>query len=59
MPGTPVRAFKMTINIYACKLREKLTSQLRLNNMPFTIIADEVTDTYSNQEVLYRRLAYM
>ena len=42
----------VVIHIYACKLREKLTSQLQLNNMPFTIIADEVTDTYSNQEVL-------
>ncbi len=40
------------IHIYACKLRENLTSQLRSNNLPFTIIADEVTDRHANQEIL-------
>ncbi len=40
------------IHIYACKLREKLTSKLKENDLPFTIIADEVTDHHANQEVL-------
>ena len=40
------------IHIYACKLREKLTNQLKANSLPFTIIADEVTDYHANQEIL-------
>ena len=32
--------------------RERVTEQLRENNMPFTIIADEATDPHSNQEIL-------
>lgn len=33
-------------------MREKLTYELKANNLPFTIIADEVTDPHANQEIL-------
>ena len=37
---------------YAMKIKEKLTGELRSQNLPFTIIADECTDSHSNQEIL-------
>ena len=40
------------IHVYACKIKEKLTKQLRENTLPFNIIADETTDPHSNQEIL-------
>ena len=40
------------IHGYACNLCEKLTNELTANNLPFTIIADEVTDPHANQEIL-------
>ena len=33
-------------------MQEKLTGELRSQNLPFTIIADECTDSHSNQEIL-------
>ena len=47
------------IHIYACKIRERLTKQLRDNNLPFTVIADECTDPHSNQEILSVCLRYV
>ena len=40
------------IEIYASKIKTKLTKELRERKLPFTVIADEVTDGYANQEVL-------
>ena len=40
------------VHIYACKVREKLTKSFRDCNLPFTVIADETTDRYSNREIL-------
>ena len=40
------------IHVYAMKIKEKLTEELRSQNLPFTIIADECTDSHSNQEIL-------
>ena len=40
------------LNVYACKVKERLTKPLRDNDLPFTIIADEVTDVHANQEIL-------
>ena len=41
------------IRIYACAIKEKLTSaQLKEQSFPFTVIADEVTDPHANQEIL-------
>ena len=40
------------IHIYGSKIKSNLTDQLREQRLPFTIIADECTDSYSNQEVL-------
>ena len=40
------------IHIYACKIREQLTKELREKALPFTVIADEVTDPHANQEIL-------
>ena len=34
------------------KIRESLTKQVREKNLSFTIIADEVTDPYANQEIV-------
>ena len=36
-------------HIYACKIRETLTEQLREGCLPFTIIADEATDPHSTR----------
>ena len=51
MQSTPVKLSK-TIHIYACKIRERLTKELRENALPFTVIADEITDPLANQEIL-------
>ena len=40
------------IHVYSCKIRENLTKHVRENNLPFTVIADEVTDPHANQEIL-------
>lgn len=40
------------IHIYACKVREYLTKQTRDMNLPFTVIADEVTDSHANREII-------
>ncbi|XP_074656009.1 52 kDa repressor of the inhibitor of the protein kinase-like [Tubulanus polymorphus] len=40
------------LNIIGLKIREKLTKCLQHLDALFAIIADEVTDTYANQEVL-------
>ena len=40
------------IHIYACKIRERLTKELREKALPLTVIADEVTDPHANQEIL-------
>ena len=40
------------IHIYATQIKEKITGELRSQNLPFTIIADECTDRHSNQEIL-------
>ena len=37
-------------NVYASKIKERLAAELRTKDLPFTIIADESTDPYSNQE---------
>ena len=47
------------IHIYANKVRENITSQIRENDLPFTIIADETTDKFSNQEILTLCLQYL
>ena len=39
-------------NVYASKIKERLTAELRTKDLPFTIIADESTDPHSNQEIL-------
>ena len=46
-------------HIYACKIRETLTEQLREGCLPFTIIADEATDPHSNHEILSVCLRYV
>ena len=38
--------------MYASKIKERLTAELRTKDLPFTIIADESTDPHSNQEIL-------
>ena len=38
--------------MYASKIKERLTEELRTKDLPFTIIADECTDPHSNQEIL-------
>ena len=39
-------------NVYASKIKERLTAELRTKDLPFTIIADESTDPHSNQNIL-------
>ena len=43
---------KEIVHIYAGKIKQRLTVELREKNLPFTIMADEVTDPYANQEIL-------
>ena len=43
---------RIYIHIYASKIREFLTKEVRDNNLPYSIIADEVTDPHANQEVI-------
>ena len=38
--------------MYASKIEERLAAELRTKDLPFTIIADESADPYSNQEIL-------
>ena len=38
--------------MYASKIKENLTAELRTEDLPFTIIADESTDPHSNQDIL-------
>ena len=38
--------------MYASKIKERLTAELRTKDLPFTIIADESTDPHSNQDIL-------
>ncbi len=52
MPFTQAKLYKMTINVYACKIRESLTKNVWEKNLPFTAIADEVTDPHANQEII-------
>ena len=40
------------IHIYACKIRERLTKPLQESKLPFTVMADETTDHYTNTEIL-------
>lgn len=40
------------IHVYASKIKERLTEELRTKDLPFMIIADECTDPLSNQEIL-------
>lgn len=40
------------VHIYASKIREKITKPIRENALPYTVIADETTDVFSNQEIL-------
>lgn len=40
------------VHIHASKIREKVTKSLRECNLPYTVIADETTDRYSNGEIL-------
>ena len=40
------------VHIYASKIKQRLTVELREKGLPFTIMADEVTDPYANQEIL-------
>ncbi len=40
------------IYVYVCKIRESLTKNVREKNLPFTVIADEVTDPHANQEII-------
>ncbi len=40
------------INVYACKIRESLTKNVREKNLPFTVIADEVSDPHANQKII-------
>lgn len=40
------------VHIYASKIREKVTKPIRESNTPFTVIADETTDRFSNHEFL-------
>ena len=47
------------INIYASKIKEKITKQIREENLPFTIIADEGSDSHSNLEILAVCLRYV
>lgn len=46
-------------NVYALKIKERLTAKLRTKDLPFTIMADESTDPYSNQEILSLCLRFM
>ena len=39
-------------NVYASKIKERLTAELRTKDLPFTIMANESTDPHSNQEIL-------
>ena len=39
-------------HIYASKIREKITKPIRDNALPYTVIADETTDAFLNQEIL-------
>ena len=39
-------------NMYASKIKERLTVEVRTKDLPFTIIADDSTDPHSNQEIL-------
>ena len=47
------------IHIYASRIRESLTAELRDKVMPFAVIADEVTDPYANQEILSACLRFV
>ena len=38
-------------NVYALKIKERLTAELKTKDLPFMIIADESTDPHSNQEI--------
>ena len=40
------------IHIYASKIREHITKPVKDKNLPYTIIADEVTDPHSNCEIV-------
>lgn len=39
-------------HIYANKVRENVTNLIRERDLPYTIIADETTDKFANQEIL-------
>ena len=43
---------EIDVHVYAMKIKEKLTEELRSQKLPFTIIVDECKDRYSKQEIL-------
>ena len=45
--------------MYASKIKERLSAELRTKDLPFTIIADESTDPHSNQEILFLCLRFV
>ena len=59
MQSIPFRMKSFTSMRACMSIRERLTKQLRENNFPFTIIADEATDCHSNQEILSVCLRYV
>ena len=46
-------------HIYASKIRDSLVQPLREQSLPYTVIADETTDHYLNQEILTLCLRYV
>ena len=50
---------QITHTLYATKIREHLIKPVKEKSLPFTIIADETTDGFSNQEILTLCLRYV
>ena len=46
-------------HIYASKIRDSLVQPLQEQSLPYTVIADETTDHYLNQEILTLCLRYV
>ena len=40
------------VHIYANKIRKNVTKKIRENHLPYTVIADETTDSFLNQEIV-------
>ena len=47
------------IHVYAMKIKEKLIGELPSQKLHFTIIADEFTDSHSNQEILSKCVRFV